>query len=74
MQLSRSFFNFTDTQDVRLAVGYNAHIDHRGRIAKVGASAASVSAMLAPAVNALAMHLSCFLEEGFALSKLRHEE
>lgn len=31
-QVSKSFFNFTDTQDVRASVGCNAFINHRGDI------------------------------------------
>ena len=34
-QLSKSIFNFTDTQDVRVLVGCNAVINHRGDIIKV---------------------------------------
>lgn len=34
-QLSKSIFNFTDTQDVRVLVGCNAFINHRGDIIKV---------------------------------------
>ena len=34
-QLSKSIFNFTDTQDVRVLVGCNAVINHRGDIVKV---------------------------------------
>ena len=34
-QLSKSIFNFTDTQDVRVLVGCNAYINHRGDIIKV---------------------------------------
>lgn len=33
-QVSRSIFNFTDTQDVRLLVGCNAFINHRGDVVK----------------------------------------
>ena len=36
-QLSKSIFNFTDTQDVRVLVGCNAVINHRGDIIKVHA-------------------------------------
>ena len=34
VQLSKSIFNFTDTQDVRVLVGCNAVINHRGHIAQ----------------------------------------
>ncbi len=34
-QLSKSIFNFTDTQDVRVLVGCNAVINHKGDIVKV---------------------------------------
>ncbi|DBA68630.1 TPA: hypothetical protein ACH3X2_013568 [Trebouxia sp. C0005] len=33
-QLSKSIFNFTDTQDVRLLVGCNAVINHKGDVVK----------------------------------------
>ena len=42
-QLSKSFFNFTDTQDVRVAVGYNAFINHRGDIIKVCSQGSSLA-------------------------------
>ena len=35
VQLSKSIFNFTDTQDVRVSVGCNAVINHRGDIVQV---------------------------------------
>jgi len=34
-QLSKSIFNFTDTQDVRVLVGCNAVINHKGDVVKV---------------------------------------
>lgn len=31
VQLSRTLYNFTDTQDVRVLVGYRTHVDAAGR-------------------------------------------
>jgi hypothetical protein len=40
VQLSKAVYNFTDTQDVRLLLGYRAHIDHQGNV--VGAPYAQI--------------------------------
>lgn len=32
MRLSKAVYNFTDTQDLRLAVGYKAKVDEKGAV------------------------------------------
>lgn len=35
VQLARTVFNFTDTQDVRVVLGYRMHVDKAGRAVRV---------------------------------------
>ena len=37
LRLSKAIYNFTDTQDLRLAVGYRATVDEKGAISGVRA-------------------------------------
>ena len=32
IQLSKSWYNFTDTQDIRAVVGCKAHVNHKGQV------------------------------------------
>jgi hypothetical protein len=49
VQLSRTVYNFTDAQDVRVLVGYRAHVSDTGRVVGVRAR----SARLRPARRGL---------------------
>ncbi len=35
LRLSKAIYNFTDTQDLRLAVGYRATVDEKGAVTGV---------------------------------------
>ena len=35
LRLSKAIYNFTDTQDLRLAVGYRATVDEKGAVSGV---------------------------------------
>ena len=52
VQLSKAIYNFTDTQDVRLLLGYRANIDHQGNVVGV-----SVHSMIVTIV--ITEHLMC---------------
>lgn len=39
VQLARTVYNFTDTQDVRVVLGYRMHVDKAGRAVGVRAAA-----------------------------------
>ena len=39
VQLARTVYNFTDTQDVRVVLGYRMHVDNNGRAIGVRTSA-----------------------------------
>ncbi len=44
VQLSRTVYNFTDAQDVRVLVGYRAHVSDTGRVVGVRAYPARLPA------------------------------
>ena len=42
LRLSKAIYNFTDTQDLRLAVGYKAKVDEKGALLGVRAADGSL--------------------------------
>lgn len=35
IQLSKTWYNFTDTQDIRAVMGCKAHVNHKGQVKPV---------------------------------------
>lgn len=46
-QISKTIYNFTDMQDVRLVLGCKAHVDQKGKVTPVSLSSASSQASAA---------------------------